>query len=536
MKIRKMQMKDYKRFHDLTIDLGANPKRIVALVGPNGCGKSSVFDALLYLDNSYGNYRSTRDYKYHSLNQNRAYNYKNIAIEFDNGSDFYEKREEYRRQGKQFTIFSFRSSYRYNSNLKITSSISVPEILENREGAGTASDLDNRMENNYRRLYSKLNELLRKDKKKYTLDIAEKELIGELNDSLSNCLNLKIDNLGDIESGSGTIYFKKGDSDISFEYNVLSAGEKEVVDILLDLYLRKNIYTESIYIIDEPELHINSSIQRKLLIEINKIIPVNSQIWIATHSIGFIRALQEDLNEESQIINFEETNSWASEKYILTPMKKSRSGWKRLFSVAIDDLSNLIVPKRLIYCEGKDKPNSKGEAVGLDETVYNTIFEEKYPETLFVSSGGNTELDQRSAVAITVLTKVLKEVEIWILKDRDIASGNFMDERQRQTYLNNTDVNYRILKRFELENYLFDKEVLEKYCKENDLTFNSEKYNNCITDIINENVKDQFSLIKSICGINTSISADMFKKNLSKVITEDMNIYRELEECIFERK
>jgi len=34
MKIQKIQLKDYKRFHDLTIDLGDNPKRIVALVGP----------------------------------------------------------------------------------------------------------------------------------------------------------------------------------------------------------------------------------------------------------------------------------------------------------------------------------------------------------------------------------------------------------------------------------------------------------------------------------------------------------------------
>ena len=48
MKIRKIRMKEYKRFYDLTIDLGDAPKRIVALVGPNGCGKSSVFDAMLF--------------------------------------------------------------------------------------------------------------------------------------------------------------------------------------------------------------------------------------------------------------------------------------------------------------------------------------------------------------------------------------------------------------------------------------------------------------------------------------------------------
>ena len=54
MRIQKIQLKNgYKRFHDLTIDLGSSPKRIIALIGPNGCGKSSVLDGMLFHNNAH---------------------------------------------------------------------------------------------------------------------------------------------------------------------------------------------------------------------------------------------------------------------------------------------------------------------------------------------------------------------------------------------------------------------------------------------------------------------------------------------------
>ena len=58
--------------------------------------------------------------------------------------------------------------------------------------------------------------------------------------------------IGNIEANQGTIFFKKIDHPKEFEFNVLSSGEKEVVDILLDLYLRQEEYNETIFLIDEP--------------------------------------------------------------------------------------------------------------------------------------------------------------------------------------------------------------------------------------------------------------------------------------------
>ncbi len=66
------------------------------------------------------------------------------------------------------------------------------------------------------------------------------KIIGELNRSIQNCLGVKIVEIGDFESDRGTLYFSKVDHPQPFEFNVLSSGEKEVIDILFDLYLRKD--------------------------------------------------------------------------------------------------------------------------------------------------------------------------------------------------------------------------------------------------------------------------------------------------------
>ena len=199
-----------------------------------------------------------------------------------------------------------------------------------------------------------------------------------------------------------------------------------MVDILLDLYLRQEEFADTVFLIDEPELHINTAIQKTLLIEINRLVGSNCQIWVATHSIGFLRALQGELKDECQIIHFKSGINWASSVQTITPIKKTISKWREIFETALDDLTGLVSPKTIVYCEGKDRPGTGGQEKGFDAKVYNNIFSEKYHDTLFVSSGGNTELDQRSEIALAILTKVFAEIEILVLKDRDVSSGKIL--------------------------------------------------------------------------------------------------------------
>ena len=51
MNIEKLRVKNFKRFTDLEIDLSScqAPPKLVLLIGANGSGKSSVFDAFEYI-------------------------------------------------------------------------------------------------------------------------------------------------------------------------------------------------------------------------------------------------------------------------------------------------------------------------------------------------------------------------------------------------------------------------------------------------------------------------------------------------------
>lgn len=526
-------MKGYKRFKDLTIDLGDNPARIVALVGPNGCGKSSVFDALLFRMNTYnpigkGNRRDTMDVSYHSLHQDPSFGADNVDVMFTEGR-FDNVWRNQRNQGKN-NLLSFRSSYRYNSKVKVAEIRSLDDIGSNRDGASTASAIDSKMKINYRRLLAKFSR--HRDEKDVKPSEARRHVVDELNRSLKACLDVEIKSLGAVEDDRGTLYFMREDQEKPFEFDLLSAGEKEVVDLLLDLYLRQDIYDDTVFLIDEPELHVNTSIQRKLIREIDQMVGKDCQIWLATHSIGFLRALQEDFNADCQVIDFGKAQNLGSASCTLEPMPKTRANWKAVFETALDDLAGLICPKRLVYCEGKAESRT-GEEKGLDANVYNKVFGETYYDTLFVSSGGNTEPAYASDLGISILSKVFNDMEILVLVDRDFASGKTTSQSDRQTHLTNNPSNHRVLKRWEIENYLYDREVLRKYCEDHGLEFDKQRYAKAVGDIMNDNVKDSTGAIKVACGIKGNISAHIFKLQLASYITPDTEVYRELEDCIF---
>ena len=485
---------------------------------------------MLYLQNKHSQIGQfgQKTWSYHSMDQDSGFDSRwqeNVKIEFDSGN-FSAVHSQKNTEGIPKTIFVFRGPHRHYSNLDVTSLSKVPNIIENNVGASSTVDLDDKITQNYQRLYSLIDRKFKADGK-IGYEEVKQQIVGELNTSLKDVLDLEIYDHGDIQDGKGTLFFKKTDQIKPFDFNVLSSGEKEVVDILLDIFLKKEIFNDSVYIIDEPELHINTSIQRRLLKAVVNMIPDSCQLWIATHSIGFLNALKQDYNDDSDIIWFE--GKFGVEEISLTPIRKTRENWKKIFQTALEDLTGLLAPECIVYCEGRKEPSGGGNEQGLDAEIYNTIFEEEFSNTLFISSGGNTEPKQYGEIAIVILGKAFQDVELLILLDRDINSnGTETTEEQRASWLTEGS-NRRMLTKKEIENYILDYEIVQKVYP----SASEEEYKKIIPDITAPTVKDKVGEIMQLCKINTGMSKEDFLLHLAKDVTNDTSIYNDLKKVIF---
>lgn len=519
MRIKTVKLVDFKRFDDLTIELGDNPQKIIALVGPNGSGKSSVFDAFEEEQKKYKGAHQSLGWEYFSkiayaigITRSATYDRSRSVqiLKSDNTSNFDKK------------SFYIRTAYRFTSRLFVDSMKAQPNIIEDVNRPTSTSALDHRLQENYERLLGSAFQEFFSDSSIKTGSQVRDELIGRINSVLQKVLDIQITTIGDVSAGKGQLFFKK-DPSLDFPYENLSSGEKEVVDIIIDLIVKTPEYNDTVFCIDEPELHLNTSIQRKLIVEIEKIVPDSCQLWVATHSIGFLRALQTDLKDKSQIFDFSEKD-YFNGTHTIKPIRTTRANWQRIFKTALEDLTGLIAPEEIIYCEGRPAPDVNGAEQGLDATIYNDIFSEEFHNTLFISAGGS-DAEVNSAVALQIITKAFNGVRLKLLKDRDVNT-----DAERATFLAQSPTN-KMLERREIENYIFDKEVLREFCIKNAKIFDEARYDISVNDINLQDLKPVQQEIQVCCASNGSVSD--FKRELGKVINKDMAVYISLKNLIF---
>lgn len=304
MRIKKVELRDFKRFTHLTVDNIPESAKLIVLVGPNGSGKTSFMEAMNHYY-KYSGYNDIGDYHYlkktdcvDEVDYNIWYNLARqiVDIEFYNIS-FPKNIGESNIKGH----FYFRSAYRNEPDFRIdsmqrqanpTESIRLNSLIQN----------DQTVSANYQRLIANtISGLYNEINSKKTVECLRGELTGKISAAIERVFaDLKFSSLGE-PLNNGNFYFTKGITK-DFSYRNLSAGEKSAFDLILDMVVQSEYYPDAVYCIDEPETHMHTRLQGRVLSELYLLIPGNSQLWLSTHSIGMLQEAEEiEKNSREQL-------------------------------------------------------------------------------------------------------------------------------------------------------------------------------------------------------------------------------------------
>jgi AAA15 family ATPase/GTPase len=423
MRITKLELKNFKRFTDLTIEGIPDNVKLVLLIGSNGSGKSSVFDAFDYIKKWGPVIEPSQDY------YRKSSEIPDVVVSFSDGERIGNTGN--RRIGSQDKVkqknFIGRSSIRIVP--RISNSGNVDAIKENGDSPNSFIDADTRFNNDLAAYMQQIDNALRapvfSGQSADTLKIFQ-ESIQPLNDSLINILGgdesttIQIaEYQNPTAQTSGKLIFRKGNSRIN--YDLLSHGEKQIVILLLNFIVRKTEYKDALIYIDEMDCHLNTSLQYKLLDEIVRVwIPDDAQLWTASHALGFIDFARNSENAaliDLDLLNFDLPQT-------LLPQPKDNM---EVYDIAVpkETMKNILKGYQLVVAENQ---NDKHYNLALNEKGYFFLPAQNSREVFLTIKGDHTKLG---------------------LRDRDYLKEDEITRIQIKY------PNLRILRYYAFENYIY---------------------------------------------------------------------------------
>ena len=461
MRLEKIKIQDFKRFANLEIINIPQTAKLILLTGPNGSGKTSLFEAFNY----WMKLSARQDYSY---DKDYYWRFKDLAQMPGDGNivqrtwdninpSFYGVVDDIRHNQEACRkTFYIRSAYRHSPDFTSEGLHRLDDILNDSGRASMLMLPESRVQDNYQRLVGiSLERLYDKNQRDKTVGQISDELIGEVQQAMLRVFDgLVLEGPGNPLEG-GTFRFTKGVVS-NFHYKNLSGGEKAAFDLLLDFIIKRKKFDDTIFCIDEPELHMHTRLQAKLLEVIFSLIPNNCQLWLATHSIGMARKAAELYAANPGQVAFIDFHDQDFDQSVqLKPIQPGREFWKQMFHTALDDLAELVVPKYVVFCEGK-RIGCGGRKPSFDVAVYKTIFGSQFPSVEFVPLGGTNEVQSDGDTFSLLLSKLAPGIKCWKVFDRDDRHGDEIQQLQTG--------GIQVLQRRDLESYLWDNEILKALC------------------------------------------------------------------------
>lgn len=450
MHLRDIHLSHYKRFTDLRIPGLPPTARLIVLTGPNGVGKSSLFDAFkVWHGSHYGGHWVT-DVLYHQKQGEPQTGWSEMV-----SLDFHEPIPVDADDIKK--MFYIRSAYRNESDF-VTSSIGKMGPLLDTTTVTRLINNDVAVADNYQRLVSEtLSSVYRVENDELLVKDLRDNLIGQVRRSMINVFQgLNLQGIGrPLEAG--TFEFQKGVSS-NFQYKNLSGGEKAAFDVLLDMIVKRMAFNNTIYCIDEPEGHMHTRIQGRLLGELFSLLPTNCQLWIATHSIGMMSKAKELHKLHSDQVIFLDFDGYDFDRQtVIRPVEVDRAFWSKALAISLDDLANLIAPRRIVFCEGKPRDERNPNKSEFDASCYRTIFSREYPDTDFISVGDANDVHDEGRRMGQAIQAIVNGVKVLRVIDRDA--------RTEEEIKHENSIGIRVLSKRHLESYLMDDETLSAFCE-----------------------------------------------------------------------
>ena len=536
MKIKVIKLNQFKRFTDLTIRDIPESAKLVILVGPNGCGKTSVFEAFnhWYKYKGYSRWNpNNKDFFVKSGDEDQI----EQRLWADNRVQIVAYDETLYDKDSIKGKFYFRTAHRNEPDFT-TRSLTKQENPKEGVKFETLMVTDTSVSENYQRLISNtLSGVFNSSNDEKTVEELREELVGKIRESLGNVFDdLQLSNIGE-PLVNGSFYFTKGRSS-NFHYKNLSAGEKSAFDIILDLVIKSDCFDNTVYCIDEPEAHMHTALQAKLLAEMYNLVNDKSQLWLATHSIGMLQQAKElETQHPGSVVFLDFSNIDFDEKITIAPTTIDKTIWNKFIELAFGDFAKLIAPERIVFCEGDIKGRKYKD---FDAQIYGKIFSAKYPTTSFVSIGSCADIENSDNISMKIISQVMQNSEIIKFVDRDDKSAEEVAECNRK--------GIKVLNRRHIESYILDDEIITKLCngvgkpdkiaecitaKTAKITASTTR-GNAVDDIKSASgeIYVELKRILNLTKCGNTMDA-FFRDTLTPLITEETSVYKELEQEIF---
>ncbi|MEX2457835.1 MAG: AAA family ATPase [Actinomycetota bacterium] len=434
-----------------------------------------------------------------------------------------------------------RSAYRHEPDFH-SSSIQRSKDLFAATQSPRMIDPESKVSDNYQRLAAAaFDDLFSGDHDEELVQVVRDRHIGRIREAMLFLFpDLELQGPGD-PIGGGTFYFRKNGQP-QFHYKNLSGGEKAAFDLVLDLVVKTAAYDDTVFFIDEPEIHLNTRVQGTLLELLLKLTPPEGQLWIATHSIGMMRRAQALFTADpSSVVFLDFENHDFDQPVTITPAKPDRDFWARVLHVALDDLAELVAPDRVVLCEGRPAGEGNAAKAEFDAQCYARIFAEEYPDTAFLSIGNESDVSKdrfqlgRAIEFLVPGTKLVRVVDRDLKTDEEIAA------------LERTGT--RVLRRRHLESYLLDEEIVVALCQAEAKGELAEQAKQLLKEARSESVekgKDPddikslvagafFVQVRRLLGLvhPGSTTGAFLRDRMAPLVTPSTRTYRELKQDIF---